>query len=164
MTSFGEKMRYVRNSKGWTQEVLADILGSTKQVISHYENGQRVPKVDVAAAIADALGVSVCFLSDQAIPASAYTKEEYVIEKDNVPDARLSGLISMYSKMDAATQVILLEEADRLLSSPRNASLDDSYALLYSQLDESDRIRIKERMAIMLEADKYSAQDASKNA
>ena len=45
---FGEKLKKSRNDKQWSQEQLAKKLGTSKQVISRYENGQRSPKLSIA--------------------------------------------------------------------------------------------------------------------
>ena len=48
-----------RKELGLTQEELAERVGTTKQVVSKYENGQRSPKVIMANAFADALGTTL---------------------------------------------------------------------------------------------------------
>ena len=45
-----------RLKKGLTQQQLADILGITRQTISHIECGRIKPSIDNAKAIADVLG------------------------------------------------------------------------------------------------------------
>ena len=59
MKRFGENLKRIRLERGWTQEEMANILHTSKQVISRYENGQRSPRVSVAADYADLLGVPV---------------------------------------------------------------------------------------------------------
>ena len=56
MTSkFAKAIHNRRKELGLTQEELAERVGTTKQVVSKYENGQRSPKVVMANAFADAL-------------------------------------------------------------------------------------------------------------
>ena len=50
---FGTKLKETRLQRGLTQEQLADILGTSKQVISRYENGQRSPKLSIAIQYAE---------------------------------------------------------------------------------------------------------------
>ncbi|MDY5782434.1 MAG: helix-turn-helix transcriptional regulator, partial [Gemmiger sp.] len=57
--TFGESLRQIREERGMTQEQLAEFLGTTKQVISRYETGQRVPKLTVAQEYARRLGVTL---------------------------------------------------------------------------------------------------------
>ena len=61
MFEFGSNLNKIRKSMGLSQEELAVKLGTSKQVISRYENGQRIPKITVAHEFADILG---CSLSD----------------------------------------------------------------------------------------------------
>lgn len=56
---FGEKLKAYRKAKGISQEELAAILGTSKQVISRYEKNQRTPKIDIAQKYADILNFHV---------------------------------------------------------------------------------------------------------
>lgn len=58
--TFGQNLRALRTERGLSQEELAARLGTTKQVVSRYENGQRTPKVTVVEAFARRLGVPAC--------------------------------------------------------------------------------------------------------
>lgn len=69
--TFGEKLKDVRVQNGWSQEELAKRLGTSKQVISRYENGQRTPKITVAQVWAETLGVPLGYLLDDAFEAQA---------------------------------------------------------------------------------------------
>lgn len=51
-------IKHYRNKSGLTQEELGTKIGTTKLTISRYENG-RLPKVDVAFKLADALNVDI---------------------------------------------------------------------------------------------------------
>ena len=68
MARFGEKLREIRIWKNMTQDDLAKVLGTSKQVISRYENNQRSPKVDVAQKYAKALNVPIEYLLDNDAP------------------------------------------------------------------------------------------------
>lgn len=46
--NFGDLLKLYRESRGLSQQALADLLGTTKQVISRYESGQREPKLSIA--------------------------------------------------------------------------------------------------------------------
>lgn len=59
---FGTVLRDIRLAKGMSQEEFASLLGTTKQVISRYENGQRTPKITVAKEYADLLGIPLTIL------------------------------------------------------------------------------------------------------
>lgn len=61
---FGEKLKKLRNDKQWSQEQLAKKLGTSKQVISRYENGQRSPKLSIAIEYANILGINPNYFLD----------------------------------------------------------------------------------------------------
>ena len=65
MNVFGENLRKIRIQKGLSQDELAQLLGTSKQVISRYENNQRSPKVSVVADYAEKLGVSIETLTSE---------------------------------------------------------------------------------------------------
>lgn len=60
--SFGQRLRTVRKEKGLTQNEFAALLGSSKQVLSRYEIGQRIPKITQVQQYAKALNVSADYL------------------------------------------------------------------------------------------------------
>lgn len=57
--TFGEKLKQIRLDKGMSQQDFANILGTSKQVISRYELGQTTPKIGVAAEWCQILGVNL---------------------------------------------------------------------------------------------------------
>lgn len=63
---FGVNLKKLRKQRGLSQDELATLLGTTKQVISRYENSQRVPRVSVVTEYARRLGVPLSTLSGEA--------------------------------------------------------------------------------------------------
>lgn len=62
---FGERVRQLRKKKGWNQDELAEHSGLSRVTIAKYETGvKKRPAVQTAAAIADALGVSLSELME----------------------------------------------------------------------------------------------------
>lgn len=57
--SFGIILKEIRLERDMSQEDFATLLGTTKQVISRYENSQRTPKITVAKEYADILKISL---------------------------------------------------------------------------------------------------------
>ena len=55
--TFAENLKKIREENGWTLEEMAERLGSTKQVLSRYERGERTPKITMASHFADVLGI-----------------------------------------------------------------------------------------------------------
>lgn len=68
--SFGSILKEYREEHDMSQQELADILGTTKQVISRYETGQREPKIKIAQQYAEKLNIPLSRLLDGSIPLS----------------------------------------------------------------------------------------------
>ncbi|MDD4074983.1 MAG: HI0074 family nucleotidyltransferase substrate-binding subunit [Eubacteriales bacterium] len=66
--TFGEKLKQIRNALNLSQDDLARILGTSKQVISRYERGERIPKLTTAQAYAKKLNVHLEDLIDGSVP------------------------------------------------------------------------------------------------
>ena len=60
---FGDTLRQLRKERGLSQDELAALLGTTKQVISRYETKKRVPRLSVVAEFAQKLGLPLSVLS-----------------------------------------------------------------------------------------------------
>lgn len=58
---FAKQLRAYRESRDLTLQELADILHTSKQVLSRYETGQRVPKISVANEYAAILGLPLSY-------------------------------------------------------------------------------------------------------
>ena len=71
---FGEKLKKIRLDNGWTQDELAKKLGTSKQVISRYENNQRTPVITIAAEYAKVLNVPVDYLVNDKIGSISLAK------------------------------------------------------------------------------------------
>ncbi|MBP5170319.1 MAG: helix-turn-helix transcriptional regulator [Oscillospiraceae bacterium] len=59
---FKDRLRELRQTKGFTQTELADAIQTTKQAISQYERGVRRPDLDTLAALGDCFNVSTDYL------------------------------------------------------------------------------------------------------
>lgn len=60
----GDRIRKLREELGWTQEELAERIGTEVLSINRYENNKTTPDVNKIAAIAEALECSVDYLLD----------------------------------------------------------------------------------------------------
>lgn len=63
MKSFGERLSYLRNKKGLSQEELAKILKIAKSTLGMYEIDKREPNHEMTAKIADFFDVKVGWLT-----------------------------------------------------------------------------------------------------
>lgn len=59
---FSERLYRLRKSANISHEKLAEELGLTRTTISHWENGKRLPSLDVIASLADYFDVSIDYL------------------------------------------------------------------------------------------------------
>ncbi len=60
----GEKIKYFRDLRGISQEMLGKLSGINSTTIKKYEHGIRNPKVDQLLKIANALGISINVFTD----------------------------------------------------------------------------------------------------
>jgi transcriptional regulator with XRE-family HTH domain len=60
--TFGEKIIMLRKQLKWSQDDLAKQIGTSAPIIGRYERNEIKPSIDVAAKIADSLGVMVDYL------------------------------------------------------------------------------------------------------
>lgn len=70
--TIGEKIRTLRNSRGYSQKLLGELAGGINEVtIRKYEAGDRNPKPDQLEKIARALGTSVIYFMESNIETGA---------------------------------------------------------------------------------------------
>ena len=106
-TEFGDALRSIRESNGWTLEEMAQRLDTTKQALSRYERGERTPKITVASRFAEVLGVELSVLvgeEDQQLDLQYFaskdgpkTTEARCLAKgiDKMPEAQRKAIMNM---------------------------------------------------------------------
>lgn len=64
--NIGEKLRILRNTKGYTTQQLADKVSVSQSYISRFENGRAIPDIDMLEKILHALetNLSIFFSED----------------------------------------------------------------------------------------------------
>lgn len=62
MSEFKDIILELRNEKGFTQERLAEVLGTSKSTVGMWEMGERFPSKDLYEAIADYFQVDIDYL------------------------------------------------------------------------------------------------------
>lgn len=75
MIDIGAMIRQLRDERGFTQEILGNMINTTKQTISNYENNRRTPDYETLEALADVFNVPMSFF---------LTKEEQEIELERI--------------------------------------------------------------------------------
>lgn len=111
MKTFGDRLKEIRTSRGLSQDDLADLLGTSKQVISRYETNQRTPKITVAAEYAKKLNVPLTYLMGA---------DETPRQKSVDPsDPQKETLSRNYESLNAEGRKKLVDYSDDLVSSGR---------------------------------------------
>ncbi|MGM8366403.1 helix-turn-helix domain-containing protein [Virgibacillus sp. W0181] len=79
---FGDKLFKLRKEKGFSQEVLAEKLTTTRQAISKWENGQGFPETEKILMIGNIFGVSIDYLLKDTDEHNEKNKEGYYVSKE----------------------------------------------------------------------------------
>lgn len=70
MTTFGKRLKVLREKKELSQEVLGRKLHLSQSIIAHYEAGRKQPSQDILQRLADFFGVSIDYLLGRSLPAN----------------------------------------------------------------------------------------------
>lgn len=68
----GEFLKALRKAKGYTQEEVANHLMLSPKTISRWENGVRIPDINIISAVADFYNVTV----DEILKGERYTEKQ----------------------------------------------------------------------------------------
>lgn len=74
----GKRIKDLRIEQNLSQQQLGDLLGVTKVSICGYENGSRIPSLDIFDAMADIFGVSTDYLLGREISIASEEETEYL--------------------------------------------------------------------------------------
>lgn len=74
MILIGNKIRFYREQKGYTQEYLAEIVNISPNYLSALERNVKIPSLNTFIAITDALNISADALLSDSLASSAYTE------------------------------------------------------------------------------------------
>ncbi len=107
---FGERLTAVRKRKKISQDELAKAIGVHAPVIGRYERDEVKPSIEVAAKIAEALGVSLDYLVGIA---------------DTELDSSLTQKILAIQQLDDEDRIAIIKTIDALL---RDAKARMAYA------------------------------------
>lgn len=83
MPKLSDRLRSLRNSRGLSQQKLADLLGVSKSSINMYERGEREPGLDLIESMADFFNVDL----------------NYLLGKSKVANAILTDISASYSNI-----------------------------------------------------------------
>lgn len=89
------RLKEKREQKGWNKLVASQEMGILQSAYSRYESGERTPTYQVIRTMAQYLGTSAEYLTDQTDDPSPV---EYLITND---DPKLSFIIETYNRLPA---------------------------------------------------------------
>lgn len=118
---FCEKLKLLREEKNMSLSEFANLLGTSKQVISRYERGENTPKITTVAHYAKVLNVSLAYLMNDNVTDKTGATPVY---KTNSPDELEitegeKALLDLFRMLPAEAQKMYLEV---LRSSLKNQS------------------------------------------
>lgn len=102
---FSKRLKQIRESRNMSQDEFANLLGTSKQVISRYETAQRTPKITTVYEYAEKLGVSL----EQLTGYEAYSLEPAIEIKNEV-----FNLIGRWTPYQARMRLPLLKTCQDL--------------------------------------------------
>ena len=108
MKELGNNLRKYREHNCFTQKELADFIGCPREMISYYESGSRIPKIDILSKISDLFGIELADLLEES---SEIVEENIVLSfrKDDLiandieEIASFKKIIKNYLKMERLT-------------------------------------------------------------
>ena len=79
---FYEKLFKLRKEKGWSQEVLAEKLNTTRQAVSKWENGQGFPETEKLLMIGNIFEVSIDYLLKDTEMENSKEEKGYYVSRE----------------------------------------------------------------------------------
>lgn len=122
----GNKIRELRNNKGWTQENLSERLNVSVQAVSRWENDLTFPDIELLPEIALLFEISVDELLGVNEVLNSDKINSYIEEAD-----------SYYHVGDISSMILVLEKA--VMENPTNVKLVLKLVSAYSSLYDDDR-------------------------
>ena len=101
--SFGEKLRTARESKGYTQQQIADYMQIDKSTYCGYETGKRQPDVQKIKQLTKILGISGDNLLETEFSRAKRALDESELTEDE------TRILSAFRKMSPARQKALAD-------------------------------------------------------
>jgi transcriptional regulator with XRE-family HTH domain len=105
---FGQRLALLRKEKGYSQEKLAEVLGTTRPNIAYYERSAKNPTLDFIQRCADALGITAADLIGDETATPAATKRG--------PKSALERSFEKVSNLPRSKQQEILKVVDALVA------------------------------------------------
>ena len=111
--AIGDKIQALRKHHGWSQQQLAQKIGTSGPIVGRYERGEMTPSVEVAKKLADTFDVTLDFLVDDT-GKTAEIKDKAMLQR-----------IMEIQALDTEDQKTIVHVLDSLL---RDAKAKKAYA------------------------------------
>ncbi|MFZ1984960.1 MAG: helix-turn-helix transcriptional regulator [Desulfatitalea sp.] len=111
--AIGDKIQALRKQHGWSQQQLAQKIGTSGPIVGRYERGEMTPSVEVAKKLADTFNVTLDFLVDDT-GKTAEIKDKAMLQR-----------IMEIQALDTEDQKTIVHVLDSLL---RDAKAKKAYA------------------------------------
>lgn len=95
--SFPEMLRYLRKTKGYSQEELAKRLGISRSSLANYEQGRREPSFEVEENIADFFNVDINTLRGVSTPDFNVNDQEFLNDYKQL-NPHMIEMLKLYTK------------------------------------------------------------------
>ena len=102
--AFADKLRKIRLEKDMSLSEFADLLGTSKQVLSRYERGDNTPKITTVQKYAEILNVPLSYLTDETFCISENISQMPSMKKWNVIGATACGS-PLHKEFDGETVI-----------------------------------------------------------
>lgn len=118
-----ERIKYIRESYGLTQEAFGERIGAARNTIANYENGNRTPSNAVILSICREFSVSKDWLltgvgeMHQIVmdEAAIYVSQLLKGEEDNPVFELIRGIMKTFNSLDPKSQEVLKYFAKKLM-------------------------------------------------
>ncbi len=160
MSSFGDKLRKCRQAFSLSQEQLAFKFDTTKQVISHYENGQRTPKIDIASHYADILNVPIEYLTNDLISFNVWPSDLLEEYWDASPSVRLKLVVRRGIDPRIANDYKVLRTIEKFVKANGENLSPEEHKIIdaYRYLNQSGKNHILKQIDFALSQDDFKPQ------
>ncbi|MGN7723599.1 helix-turn-helix domain-containing protein [Chitinophaga sp. 22620] len=104
--SFAERMQEKRQEKELSQQDLATLVETSKNMISRYETGKMVPSIEMGAKIATALGTTLDYLVLGFVPQITPNEAKTIlVEVESLPEEDLKHIMAVIDAFKTKAKV-----------------------------------------------------------
>ncbi|MBP3855211.1 MAG: helix-turn-helix transcriptional regulator [Ruminiclostridium sp.] len=103
--NFYERLKSLREERGYTQEKLAAVIHVTKNSVSHYERNISLPTIDVLISLADIFDVSLDYLLGR----TDYNISDRILKKQLANKMSVGKFVEKVANLDTTHKLDILK-------------------------------------------------------